>query len=279
MGLDIGRIKQRQAETQAQKGDRWVPKDGVNRIRVFKFTHKVSKEDVKAGHYAKEKLGKMVEELDRPLTVHFNVSKDNRPVASNETLLKEWRRLSSSPDAKDQAQAKAIQPQTKYAINVVDVMERPVVMRHWLAPRTVYNDVLAKVLDEDFGEDILGSSGREFTITFDKTKKGSDMYSTSVRDKEKCAKLPGSLDEKALDFYSVEGLAALGILQQGTPEEPGDKDDEDPKEEEDEDPKKGEDDDEKPKKDEDDEDPKDEDEDEGEEDEEDEEKPKKGKKK
>lgn len=211
--LDLNRIKERQAQTRQSSGKRWQPKDGVNRIRVFTFEHKVTSEDVEAGHFRKDKKGKVVTEVDRPLTIHFNLGADGRPVLSTPEIMKKWKALSRSKSASDQKVAKNIQPQTKFALNVVDTDEKDAEMRHWMCPKTVYNDILATIADSDYGESVLGAKGRDFVVTFNPKAEGSDKYSTKVRDADKCRKLPSDLQEAALDFYSEEGLAELGFVE------------------------------------------------------------------
>lgn len=212
MALDVDRIKRRQEETRKKEiGDRWQPKEGVNRIRVFKFSHKVTEADVKAGLYADAKKGKTVEEVDRPMTIHFNVHPDNRPVMSNPDLIARYKKAKASGDDK---MAKQIGPQTKYALNVVDTDEKPAKLRTWMCPKTVYNEVLGTILDADYGEGILGSKGRDFIVKYDPKAEGTLKYSTKMRDKDKCVALPEELDKAAIDFYSPKGVDALGIVDQ-----------------------------------------------------------------
>jgi len=235
MGLDLGRIKARQNETtKGSSGNRYKPVDGKpNRVRVFAFTHKVTQADVKAGYYGKDKLGKVVTEIDRPVTIHFNVGANNRPVLSTPALMKRWNDAKSS----DPNLAKSIQPSTKYALNIIDTEDKERTMRNWMCPKSVYNEILGCVLDPDYGEAILGAKGRDFVVIYDNKLEGSDKYSVKVRDKDKCASLNSSLNEKVVDFYSSEGFASLGILVESTPvadeEEAASEDDEKSEEDED----------------------------------------------
>ena len=227
MPLDLGTIKRRHEETTKGGGDgkRWSPSKGKNIIRVFKFSHKVTTDDVKARLYAKKKKGKSVEEIDRPFTLHFNVSSNGVPVLSTPEIMKKYKRLVDSKHQQDQKAARAIQPQTKYAVNLVDINSSEKAMQYWLMPRTVYNAILGTVLDEDYGEKVLGIKGRDFVIIYDPDQKGSDMYQTRVRDKDKSKKLSASSEKEVLDFYG-DGESVLGFAEA----DGGGADDEDEKE-------------------------------------------------
>jgi hypothetical protein len=214
MALDVERIKKRQGETQAGSGERLKFVKGVNRIRVFKFTHKVTKEDVAAGHWDRDKLGKTVEEVDRPVTVHHGVHAQNRPVLSNQTIMARWQKLQASSSEQDQKQAESIKPQLKYAVNVVNTSEKPSKMRYPMFPKKLYNAVLGFLMNKDYGEEILGHKGRDVVIDYNPDLNGSEKYvSISIRDKDKCQVLPSKLDREVADFYSPSGFAKLGLAQ------------------------------------------------------------------
>jgi hypothetical protein len=221
VGLDISRIEQRKEESSKSSGDRFKFKDGKpNRIRLFSFKHKVTPDDVKNGYFPKEKLGKVVEEADRPVTIHFGVAKDNRPCMTSPELVKQSARLLASKAEQDQKRGKDMAPQTKYAVNIVDTEERDPVtkgfkMRHVMLPKSVYNSMLGCLADTDYGpggEKLLGCKARDFVISFNSKAKGSDMYKVQVRDAANCKPIPPTILAEVKDFYTPEGFLELGIL-------------------------------------------------------------------
>jgi len=215
MPLDMNKIKRsKEATARGGGGNYFKCQNGKNRIRVFPFDHKVTKADIKNKLFKKDKLGKTVTELDRPVSRAFGISKDKLPV-----LLR--------TDA-DVAKAKALLPKDNrisnaFFINVVDTNDVEGGMREFSAPKTVYHGILGFVLDEEYGEDILGPEGRDFIIEFDKGQHASSMYSVHLRKEGKSEELPESLLKDTKDFYDEDVYSALG----GTfgEEEPEDEDD------------------------------------------------------
>lgn len=212
MALDIEKIRNRQSETKAQQvGNRWQPrKEGINHLRVFKYVHEVVKQDVSTGAYRKEKLGKKVDEIDRPVVVQYGTREDNRPVLANEKSIAEYRELMNG-DKTEQARAKQIKPSTRYLLNVVDTDEKPTKMRFWMCPKIVYNQILGTILDPDFGEDVLGPEGRDFSVKVDREAGPAGMYSVNIRDKEKSPKLPSNTVGQVIDFYAPKWSEKVGL--------------------------------------------------------------------
>lgn len=217
MGLDLDGIKKRQSE--GRKGKFWRPGPGRSHIRIFKFTHLVTEADVKAGYFTKDKLGKTIEDFDRPVTLIFGQREDKKPVLATKELLEQYERLSTSKSKSDKAMAEKCKPQRKGLLNIVDTDVRPFRMQLWQAPSGVVGDLFAKVCDEDYGEDILGPEGRDYTIKFDKDAAPAKMYSIDVRDREKSPKLPEELAEKAIDFYGDKLDVVLGLVDKDEEED------------------------------------------------------------
>ena len=214
MSLDLDRIRKKQKAAQAKSGGNYFkPQEGKNTIRVFAFSHKVTKNDVKAEHFGKKFLGKRVTELDRPvMRVYIN----NRPVllkGPNDPLAKKY---------KDDVG-------TAYFMNVVDTQQAEKKVVYYAAVKTVYNAILDTILDDDYGEDVLGCSGRDFIIQYYPEKEGASKYRVTVRDEKKSSKLPSSLEKGVMDFYDEETYEKLG-----TPR-PDDDDDDESEDDEDED--------------------------------------------
>lgn len=285
MALDLGKIKKRQKETEAKsRGGFWKPEEGKNTIRVFPFTHKVTKEDVKAGLFDKDKVGKTVTELDRPVVRFFPGG--GAPVHASDADVAAWRKKMDKASKSEQAKLRKEGPQQHWMLNIVDTGSDEQKVVEYAANKTVYNAVLAVVLDEeDGGEDVLGPKGRDFIITYDPNKEGAAKYSVSLRDEKKSEKLPETLEEQVKDFYDSSIFEALGSGEAAEEEEEDEEDEDESEEEESEDVEDAEDDEEEDDdsdEDEDDEDDlddeEDEDEEEDDEDEEEEEAPKSSKK-
>lgn len=219
--MDLAKINQRKSLAKNVGGDRYEVKDGPNNIRVFAFIHTITADDAKKGFYESSKVGKKEKEIDRPVVIHFNAVKDQkRPVLSNPKLIANYEAVKA---AKGDEAARKIGPQTKFAINLVDMDEKPRKMRHWLAPKSVYNKILNKMSNKDWAEGddlgakLLGCKGRDFVITFDDAKSGTEKYDVELRDKEFCVVLNSELDGKVRDFYSPKGWEALGIIDMSAP--------------------------------------------------------------
>lgn len=235
MALDLNRIKQRQAETSRKNsGAFFKPKEGKNIIRIFKFPHEVTKEDVRMGYFSKDKLGEEVEELDRPVVRHFNVTAKGNPVISNERIMEMYNEMKR----KNKEKAKEIAPQTAYFLNVLDINDAKNGVVLYAAPSSVYNKILSIVTDPDYGESILGETGRDVVIMYDKNKQGSDKYQVLPRKEGLSEDLPESVLKGVLDLYSEEAFSQMGDQEDGgsapAKKEEADEDEKETKEEADE---------------------------------------------
>jgi hypothetical protein len=225
MGLDLNRIRGKQKEAEAKStGGFFKPKVGRNTIRVFSFDHKVTKEDVADGLFTKEKLGKTVTELDRAVVRLFNVEGIRGPVlvTSNDCpAMKAHNKFVAK--CKDSDEIRKRRPQTAYFINVCDTSEKDLRVVEYACNKTVYEQILGKILDPDYGESILGTAGRDIVIMYDDNKQGSAMYSVEMRKEGKSEELPDSLEKQVKDFYDHDVFIKLGTVVGG---ESGDVDDE-----------------------------------------------------
>lgn len=210
--MDLAKIKQRQALT---GGDRWKIKDGANNVRLFFFKHKVTEADIKAGLYTRDKLGKIEVELDRPVVVHFNLVPGIKgPVRSTPALVQKFEQLKA---AKGDAAVGKMAPSSMFAVNLVDMDEKPRKMRQVLINRTVYNGILSLVANKDYALDgvpggkLIGLKGRDFVITYTKDAAPAARYSVVPRDRELCPVLNADLEKFVKDFMSPAGYAVLGI--------------------------------------------------------------------
>jgi hypothetical protein len=209
MALDLSKLKRQQAETTYKEGDYFKAREGKNILRVFKFSHKVTKEEAKAGDFNTDQVGKTVDELVRPVVRHFNVGGHKRPVLSCEEIMEKYERLKSE----DEKAAEKIRPAKAFFMNVVDMDDMKSGMQPWACPTSVYNKILGFLLEEEYGgeEKLLGCKGRDFIVTYDpKANSPGEMYNVMLREKEVCKPLPDKAQDKVIDFYDPENAALLG---------------------------------------------------------------------
>lgn len=212
MALNLDRIREKQAALQRKSGNIWKPTDGAevkNLIRIFKFTHKVTKEEVAKNLFSKKDLGNTVEEFDRMAIRHFGMRADNRPVLSNKALMQKYNELKSS----DKKASDTMRPTKTYFMNIVDTNDIEGGMKIWGCPSTAFDLIIGTILDPDYGEDVLGCKGRDFVIKLDKTKVPALMYQVSLRKEGKSSVLPSDLQKNVIDLYSPDALAYMGELQ------------------------------------------------------------------
>lgn len=228
MPLDINKIKQRREATARGGGGSFFKcREGKNFVRVLSFKHKVTKDDVKRGYFNKKKLGKTVEELDRPVTRAFGISKSKRPV-----LLRTEKEVEKARKMLSKKRDQRVTP--SFMLNVVDTKDVDAGVREFACPKTVYHGILGFVLDEEYGgEGLLGVEGRDFIIEFDKSQAAASMYVVRLRAEGKSEELPESLQDDAKDFYDEKVYASLGESFGRATDEGEDEDEEEPEDDED----------------------------------------------
>lgn len=215
MGLNLKELQDRQAETAGGGGNFFRPKSGKkNMIRIFPFTHEVTKADVQSGQFKKDELGDEVEKLDRPVTLHYNYKGSKKPVISNAQVMKEYQEM-------DEDKAKEIRPTTKYFLNVVDTDDAESGMKIWGAPKSAYNAILEILLDPEYGgeDDLLGLKGRDFVVTFNKEASPGEMYGVLPRAEGNSEALSKSVLEGIRDLYDPKNLSLFGTVLASRDEE------------------------------------------------------------
>ena len=196
MALNMEKIKQKQQELNKKGGAFWRPSKGVNRIRVFKFQHKVTPDEVKVGAYSPKEAGKTVEELNREVLLQFGIHPKKMPILATEESLEVYRELKN----KDKDTAATIRPSKVFFLNIVDVLnpEKQVVL--YGAKKTVFAEILRYLEDPDYGEEILGCKGDDFIVEYDPTAPGASMYSVRIAKEGKSEVLPSSLEKDVKDL-------------------------------------------------------------------------------
>lgn len=213
MALDMKKLREKQLETSKAGGNYYKPKAGKNNIRVFKFPHMVTKEDVAMGLFNKDKLGKITEELDRPITLHYGWSaEDKKPVISNGAIMAEYARLKASEEDADQQRAVDIRPSKRYGLNIVDMDAQEAGIKLWAAPKSVYNGILEVLLDTEYGgeQEFVGCKGRDFVVTFNPESDPMNMYRVLPRAESNSEELPSEVAKRVIDLYAPSALALFG---------------------------------------------------------------------
>jgi hypothetical protein len=203
-------------ETSKSSGNFFRCSNGKNLIRIFKFKHEVSKADVAAGYFKKEDIGEEVEELDRPITLHYNYSSDSKkPVVSNRRVMKEYQQLVKSTDENDVKRAEDIKPSKKYFLNVVDINDIDGGVKVFGATKGVYNAILEILMDPEYGGEnkLFGVNGLDFGIIYNKQAASpGDMYKTIPRAGGNSEKLSKDLEKQVVDLYDPKNLSMFGTV-------------------------------------------------------------------
>ena len=221
MALNVNRYKRKKVEASSKSsGDFWYPRAGTSKFRVYTFEHKVTKFDFDIGRYQEQdaEIGDVVEEIDVYQPVHFI---KGRPVNC------EGKDCQYCEDAKKTGD-KDVKARDRYYINIVLIDEptgqvKVPCLVLGSVTKTVYDEILSYVLDDDYGQDILGPTGRDFTVDYDPKAQGSKMYTVRLRDAKKCEDLSDE-DFEAIDIMNLEQLFP-GNAEAPPKEEPEDKTD------------------------------------------------------
>lgn len=182
--------------------------EGKNLVRLFSWPHTVRKSDFTRGFYRKDdgiKVGDSFDELDREVYRHFTeggivncVGEDCKYCEESDTLL-------DSKNKRDQRAGNDIRANRAFYINLLDVDEPEKQIQIGSIPQSVYGKMLAYIQDPEFGEEILGKTGRDFIVERNSKLTPDKMYTVKLRDEKRCEKYEGELnpinlfDCKALD--------------------------------------------------------------------------------
>lgn len=213
MALSKGRLEKSKKKTDSG-GDSSILKieEGKNYIRVFPFSHTVTEEDFQNHVYGKKEaeIGEEMEELTRVVPVHYG--EEDGPInclISDCGFCEKANEYKKSPDKDDQKIWRELRASDRFYMNVVN-MDNNVGMQICQVPSSVYSEILSYVMDPEYGEEILGSTGRDFIINKNpKAKSPSDYYSVKLRDEKRCEELDSELDSK------VQDLNKMNILNPG----------------------------------------------------------------
>ena len=207
MALNMDRIKQKQQAMKREGSSYWRPEDGgKNQIRVFKFGHKVTKEEAEAGLFSAKEVGKITEDIDRVVTRQYGLHPENIPMVSTERSLDLYAEIKK----KDAELAKQIRPSKAYFLNIVDTLDPQKKVVLYGAPKTVFNDIIKYITDPEYGEEVLGCNGDDFIIEYNSKAPPTEMYSTRLRKSGTSEKLPSGLEKQVVDLYSSEAEAVFG---------------------------------------------------------------------
>jgi hypothetical protein len=222
MALNLKKLQDKQLETSKSSGNFFRCSNGKNLIRIFKFKHEVTKADVAAGYFKKEDIGEEIEELDRPITLHYNYSAESKkPVVSNRRVMKEYQELAKSGEESDLKRAEEIKPSKKYFLNVVDINDIEGGVKVFGATKGVYNAILEILMDPEYGGEnkLFGCAGLDFGIIYNKQAASpGDMYKTIPRAGGNSEKLSKELESQVVDLYDPKNLSMFGLVVADNPE-------------------------------------------------------------
>lgn len=218
--LNIDKIRNRQAETAKGGGSWWKPAKGKNVIRIFKFSHEVTKQDVAMHYFKKDELGETMDELDRAVTLHYNVEGQERPVISNKTVMLQYADLKDSSSEADKERAQKMRPTRKYYLNVLDINDQESGIKVWGAPKSVYNDILNVLMEEDYGgeDELFGIKGTDFLVQYNSDAGPAEMYKVLPRPGGKSEKLSKDFEGQVHDLYAMQ-LSSFGTVMAEETEE------------------------------------------------------------
>lgn len=201
MSLDLSREREKQLKLKSKgSGSGWKPQDGPNVFRVLKFSHKVTKQDAAEKFYPSKDIGKTVEEWEYPIVMQYGLSPENRkaPVKATPETIELYEKLKAT----DEEKAQRIRPSKKFAMNIIDLNDPEKGVQIYLAPRTVREFIGDYLIDEDFGEGILGPKGRDIKLTYDsKSKDAKSYYKCILQDKDKCRAISSKITDGVFDLY------------------------------------------------------------------------------
>lgn len=205
MPLDLNRERERMAKVGGGgsfKDKFWRPKPGENRIRILKFSHKVTKEDIEGRLFGKESLGKEVTDWCYPFQIHFGLVPENRniPVRSTQEILDKLAEL----DVPKEVMLK-IRPNNRFALNIIDLNDVEKGVQVAIIGTSIWRDVVKYLVDADYGESVLGAKGLDWKITYNKDVKDPKlMYETMIQPEKSSRPMNPKVEKMTLDLYDPE---------------------------------------------------------------------------
>jgi hypothetical protein len=204
MAIDVEEVRRRNAKQKSNRGGgkTWRCQPGENNvIRVLSFQHKVSKEDIGAGLFPKDKLGKTVEDFERMVVRQFGFTSNNSPIFATEATLEKYNSIKKSKDPQDIKEAKAIKPDTKFAMNIIDMNDPEKGVQLALIPSSIREVIGDHVADEDYGPSMcVGLEGRDWKIVYNKDEDPGKMYKAMISPKPG-KKMGSKTQEMVKDLY------------------------------------------------------------------------------
>lgn len=233
MALNKRRLDRSQRTSKGGGGGQfWRPDDGRNIVRLFTFSHEVTKADFKKGIYRESDqvdVGDTYDELERCVWRHFVDDGVVNCLGKGKCeYCDEAKALMDSKSKSDQKAGKQLSGRKAFYVNLVDMNDVDTGMQMGALPSTVFNAILQHVLDPEFGEGILGSDGRDFIIDRDKDKPPSEMYNVRLRDESKSKSLAKKLADDTTDLFDCD-LLEPGVGGSGSSDKSDDDEDEKPK--------------------------------------------------
>lgn len=214
MALNTARLTRSKEEARGGGGSSFKLKEGRNKLRFFKFSHKVTQHDFDVGLvHARDgsKVGQVEEFLDYMTVVHF-VERQAVPCLRKDcpqcAKAEEYAGATTAADKEIYRNLRAVK---QFYINCLDMEDAEGEMKLVQMPPSVFQEILGTITDPDFGEKVLGHKGRDFSITKN-TAKGTapkDMYKVKLLDADKSEKLDAAFDKDTRDLFLLPPPGAL----------------------------------------------------------------------
>lgn len=209
MSLNTRRLERSQKSSSSSGGGGFFRfQDGRNIIRVFTFNHKATDSDFKKGFYKSDevKVDKKYDEIDREVYRHFTEEGVVNCLLTDCKYCKEAQQYLDSSKKSDKKIGNQLKASRAFYINVVDMQGVEKGMQIGNIPPSVYNVIVNYVMDTEYGEGILGCSGRDFVVDLDKSQDPNKMYSVKIRDEKRCEELDEEFTDEVTDLFLLSAL-------------------------------------------------------------------------
>lgn len=161
------------------RGAFWKPQPGENVVRVLTWEHPVNHTDMRMGRYdpAEVSVGDTVEEFALPYRHHFfhrkvcgQVESYTGELIGECDICRLREKLRYSEMAEDKDAYDRTRTNTRYAIQITDIMADDGIVHRWDAPRWIYNMIIEQYRKDEQkgreGREYVGVNGRDIEFTY-----------------------------------------------------------------------------------------------------------------
>ena len=170
MAIDLAKIKNRLnalTSTNTKANNTWKPKPGKQVVRIvpYKYTPDIPFIELKFHYNLNEKTYLSPDSFGRP-----------------DPIVEFSNRLKKTGDKEDWKNGKKLEPKTRTYVPVIVRGEESEGIRFWGFGKQVHEELMATMLDPDFGDISDIKTGRDIQVEFKTAKEtGKDFPETSIR--------------------------------------------------------------------------------------------------